>query len=83
MSTLAERLEKIKKGFLSQVPEEVAAKMARATEALRTSGIMEGLPRPPSPLPPFELTDTEGNLVRSSELLARGPLVVTFYRGVW
>ena len=34
-------------------------------------------------LPAFELPDTEGSIVRSADLLARGPLVVTFYRGLW
>ena len=31
----------------------------------------------------FELPDTEGNAVRSADLLAEGPLVLTFYRGGW
>ena len=33
--------------------------------------------------PGFELTDPEGKLVSLPELLAKGPLVVTFYRGSW
>lgn len=34
-------------------------------------------------LPPFLLPDDNGRLVSSAELLARGPLVVTFNRGNW
>ena len=34
-------------------------------------------------VPAFELPDAEGNLVSSADLLAKGPLVVTFYRGSW
>jgi peroxiredoxin len=41
------------------------------------------MPAPGDPLPPFELPDTEGKAVRSEELLAKGSLVLTFYRGVW
>jgi len=33
--------------------------------------------------PDFALTDERGRLVRSAELLARGPLVLHFYRGQW
>ena len=34
-------------------------------------------------VPAFELPNAEGNLVSSADLLAKGPLVVTFYRGSW
>jgi peroxiredoxin len=33
--------------------------------------------------PPFALTNVEGKFVRSHELLARAPIVLSFYRGVW
>ncbi|WP_394840831.1 AhpC/TSA family protein [Pendulispora brunnea] len=33
--------------------------------------------------PSFVLKDTDGRTVRSEDILARGPLVVSFYRGVW
>lgn len=33
--------------------------------------------------PAFTLPDTNGNLVSSNTLLARAPLVITFYRGAW
>ncbi|MCX4194226.1 AhpC/TSA family protein, partial [Methylobacterium organophilum] len=33
--------------------------------------------------PTFTLNDPEGQPVSSSALLARGPLVISFYRGVW
>ena len=33
--------------------------------------------------PKFALPNAHGQLVRSSDLLAKGPLVLTFYRGIW
>jgi peroxiredoxin len=33
--------------------------------------------------PGFELPDSEGTAISSLDLLAKGPLVVTFYRGSW
>jgi peroxiredoxin len=35
------------------------------------------------PMPAFVLPNAEGRLVASDELLARGPLVVSFFRGDW
>lgn len=83
MSTLQERLDRIKAGFLSEVPEEVKAVMAGAEEELRSSDIMSRLPRPGSRLESFELVDTDGTTWNSTDLLARGPLVLTVYRGAW
>lgn len=38
---------------------------------------------PGDPAPGFVLTSADGESVASADLLARGPLVVVFYRGVW
>lgn len=83
MSTLKDRLDKIREGFKKQAPAEALAVMASAEGTLRASGIMERIVTVGSPLPAFTLPDTEGNQVESASLLARGPLVVTHYRGVW
>ena len=83
MSTLQERLDRIKAGFVKQAPEDVLAVMTRATDALRDSGIMGRIPAVGDELVPFELPNTAGKLVRSADLLAQGPLVLTVYRGVW
>ena len=83
MSTLADRLERIKEGFRKQAPAEAAAIMHRATNDLRDSGIMDRIPRVGDSLPHFQLEDTAGQSVSSQQLLDRGPLVITVYRGVW
>jgi hypothetical protein len=83
MSTLAERLDRIRESFEGQAPKEALAVMHRATSDLLESGIMDRIPAPGDALPAFALPDTEGSEVRSGDLLAQGPLVVTFYRGEW
>ena len=83
MSTLQERLDRIKAGFVSQAPQEVLQVMAGAEEELRSSGIMSRIPAQGSRLEPFQLADTAGQLVSSADLLSRGPLVLTVYRGAW
>jgi hypothetical protein len=83
MSTLKERLDRIKASFLKSAPAEAIAVMDRATEELRASDILSHIPTPGSRLPDFELPDSKGQLVRSSELLGQGPLILSFYRGLW
>lgn len=83
MSALQDRLDRIKSGFLAKSAPEVQAIISRDTGDLRDSGIVDRLPAVGDFAPPFELPDTEGRMVRSADLLVRGPLIVSFYRGVW
>ena len=83
MSTLQERLDRIREGFLKQAPDDVKIIMHRATEDLQASGILSRIPQAGDLLPAFDLPDTDGNLVRSADLLGQGPLVLNFYRGLW
>lgn len=83
MSKLQDRLDRIKKAFAEKAPAEARAVMEKATADLRDSGILARVPSVGSALPEFDLPDSAGGRVRSTDLLAKGPLVVTFYRGVW
>lgn len=57
--------------------------MQRATRALIDSGQADYALKAGDIAPEFTLEDADGNSVSSHALLARGPLVATFYRGVW
>ena len=83
MSRLAARLNRIRENFEAHAPKEALDIMHGATDALRASGITDRIAAVGSKLPAFELEDTDGTLVRSEDLLGRGPLIVTFYRGLW
>jgi len=83
MSSLNGKLKAIKAAFSEKAPAEAKAVMGRATGDLRASGIMEGIPQLGSVLPAFDLPGADGQPVRSGELLDKGPLVVSFYRGGW
>jgi hypothetical protein len=80
---LAERLDTIRQGADKRIPADKRAIMHRATVELRASGIMDGVIKVGDPLPPFALKNAFGHEVRSSELLANGPLVLTVFRGSW
>ena len=57
--------------------------MHRATAELIASGQAQRAKKAGDAAPEFILNDPDGNPVSSRDLLAKGPLVVSFYRGVW
>jgi peroxiredoxin len=65
------------------VPPSVIETMHRATAELIASGVAQRALTVGDKAPAFILKDPEGNEVSSVALLAQGPLIVTFYRGVW
>jgi peroxiredoxin len=65
------------------VPRTVIETMHRATAELIESGAAQRAMKAGDVAPSFSLKDPEGNVVNSAELLKRGPLVLSFYRGVW
>jgi len=65
------------------VPADVRAIHARVVAELKQSGIAERALKPGDVAPSFELANQNGEIVRSADLLQRGPLVVFFIRGRW
>lgn len=64
-------------------PPEIHPIMERATAELIASGQAGRAVKAGDLAPTFRLKDQDGQEVTSAELLNQGPLVVTFYRGVW
>lgn len=64
-------------------PRSAVEIMHRATAELRASGLADGALKAGDRAPQFTLNDADGKPVSSAELLKQGPLVVSFYRGVW
>jgi hypothetical protein len=81
--SLQEKLDVIKKEFEGSAPPEVLAVMHRATDDLRKSGIIDRILKVGEKAPEFTLPNQQGQMVNSSDLLKKGSLVVSFYRGVW
>ena len=86
--TLPERLAAFRANFEAggppyHAPAWVHELMHRATDELLASGAAERALQAGDRAPQFTLKDADGREVSSRELLAKGPLVVTFYRGVW
>jgi peroxiredoxin len=64
-------------------PQWVHEPMHRATAELIASGAAKRAAKIGDQAPAFALADPDSHEVSSTDLLSRGPLVVTFYRGVW
>lgn len=86
--TLQSKLDAFKADFEAgkppyNVPSSVIDTMHRATSELIASGAATRALKAGDKAPAFTLKDPDGNQVSSAGLLADGPLVVSFYRGVW
>ncbi len=86
--TLQDRLDAFKADFVGgklgfkPSPEALDA-MQRATAELIASGQALRAKKAGDKAPEFTLNDPDGRAVSSATLLAKGPLVVSFYRGAW
>ncbi len=81
---LQDKLDALKTKFETEMaPPEVVAVLHRITDELIASGQAGRSLHAGDRAPAFTLPDPDGKLVSSQDLLAKGPLVLTFYRGVW
>jgi hypothetical protein len=80
---LQQRLDEQRERSAAARPPEVTATIAGAIQTLRDAGIAKRALRVGASAPDFALPNAHGSLVRLGDLLARGPVVLAFYRGVW
>lgn len=81
--TLQNQLDDFKAKFKTMAPEDAFEAFARSTQELIDSGQAERALKAGDQLPDFTLTDADRTEVTLKELLAKGPVVLSFYRGVW
>jgi len=83
MTALQDQLDEITANTRTLVQAERLAVGERAVAELFQTGIEENILPVGATAPEFALKDSTGKLVRSSDLLALGPLVMKFFRGRW
>lgn len=83
MITLASELQALSASVREQAPAHVVETIDAANRRLAESGLAERALRIGQRAPEFVLPDASGRNVESGSLLARGPLVISFYRGAW
>jgi peroxiredoxin len=81
-ASLDEQLQTFSESMRKRSPDFADA-IDRLVERLRQSGAGGSAPQPGEPMPPFVLPDETGHLVSLDDLIADGPVAVTFHRGHW
>ncbi len=79
MESLADRLDETRRSIDREWDELYDAFVDR----LRAAGAASGSPKVGDAMPPFALPDSRGNFISLYDLIERGPLVLSFYRGSW
>lgn len=82
-NTLKSELDAIAAQSAERISEDKRAIMTAGTQELADSGILDKIIKVDDKAPDFELPSTAGGTQKLSDLLAKGPVVMTFYRGGW
>lgn len=80
---LKKQLEEIAEESKKKFPQDALQQLVQSRKELAESGVKDGILSVKSILPPFDLEDEDGRSVSSEDLLADGPLTITFFRGRW
>lgn len=80
---LPEALRKQKEGFLEKAPADIVSVMNEAKENLSNSGILQECLQKGEHAPDFTLEDGFNNKINLQEELAKGPVILKFFRGDW
>ncbi len=82
--SLQDKLDAFKAEFEGKkAPPAVVAVMHKATADLIASGQADRALKAGDRAPKFAFPDAHGQTLRSTDLIEDGPVVLTFYRGVW
>ncbi len=81
--SLKDKLQERYKASSERIPEEAKSLMAESQQELAKSGIEDNTLKVGDEVLDFELPNAVGNTVSLGELLKKGPVVISFYRGVW
>jgi peroxiredoxin len=83
MPHLQDQLDEITANTRTLVQPERLAVSERAVEDLFATGIEQCILPVGAKAPAFALSDSSGRIVKSSDLLALGPVILNFFRGRW
>lgn len=81
--SLSQQLEEYRAGWRARVPADRQAVMDRHIAHLRATGAAERALGVGQVAPPVMLPNAFGKTIDLADLLAQGPVVLTFYRGGW
>ena len=80
---LSEELQQLKNEFTNKGIHEFPEEKTGVMDGIKKEGIVNKAPKVGDKVPDFELPDIDGKMVSLSDLLKKGPVVISFYRGDW
>lgn len=83
MTRLEEKLERAREGAAEKLPEEALATSQEHSRELEASGLADRAVGEGDRAPDFALPSTAGDELRLADVVSRGPVVLSFYRGRW
>lgn len=81
--TLKDRLDARSAEAAKAIPEEIRSEFAKGIKVVEESGILKSAKQVGDRAPEFTLRDPLGKQVRLSDLIKKGPVILTWYRGGW
>jgi hypothetical protein len=80
---LTEQLNDLKQQLSKEIPKEILMETGEFIKGLVQSGIERTACQVGDRIVPFTLPNVTGKMIYSGDILAKGPMVLSFYRGVW
>jgi hypothetical protein len=81
--SLEDKLAKVRAQMAERIPDVFLEVIHRSTDDLANSGILDGTIKVGDTLPAFNLENASGTTISSGDLLGKGPIVLTVFRGHW
>jgi len=82
-NSLRQQLDNTKEKFLNQIPAGVKKKLLENIQEMKSPNLVDGAVNQGDTAPDFTLPDARGGKFNLGDALAKGPLVLSFYRGEW
>jgi len=81
--SIKEKLEAVTSEASKTIPENIAKVMSKFQEELKAKGILKNIKKVGDKIQNFSLKNHKNETVELNDLLKKGKLIVTFYRGNW
>jgi peroxiredoxin len=81
--SLNQQLDSFRERFMARTDAGIVGAMPRSEAELQASGIAHRALRAGDKAPDFTLPEVRGGSLSLSRLLSTGPVVLSFYRGLW
>ena len=81
--SLTEQLNDLKQQLGQEIPQAILEEIGQFLQGLAQSGIVNSSCQAGDKVSSFTLPNVAGEMIFSEDILAKGPMVLNFYRGIW